>query len=550
MYDYIVVGAGSAGCVIAARLTEDPDCRVLLIEAGRSDRSSFCTKPGMISVVHTVPQVKRKFDWGYYTKPGAPTIDRKIPYTRGKVMGGSSAINGMLFVRGNRSNFDDWAAEGCEGWSFDEVLPYFKRLESYEGGDDALRGRTGPVQVTKQADVTPASEAFVHAIAETCGVDIIDDYNGATQEGASYFQASHKDGVRYSTSEAYIEPNRGRPNLEVRIGQQVSRVLIENGRAVGVELFDKKGRVVTERTSGEVVLSAGVVGTPQILMLSGIGPASELGRHGIEVVSDLPVGENLHDHMFFPLVFLAPKAIHRGTATHFFGGMIKERFSPGTWFGKTVFESVGFVKTSPSQRLPNLQIHSLPWAYPAPNQDAPVRPKVDKRPALTVLPTLIYPESRGTVTLRSAKAEDAPVIDPGFLREPADAKFLLDGIALVREIMASGPIKGMVTGELEPGPAFFERANLERELPNRVCTVYHPVGTCRMGVDERAVVDPSLRVQGVDGLRVADAAIMPSVTGGNTNAPCIMIGEKCADLLRGRHALTRAASSTTIAPTK
>lgn len=532
-YDYIVVGGGSAGCVVAGRLSEDPSCRVLLIEAGRSDRTAFCRKPGMISMVHTVPQIKKKFDWGYYTVPRPETIERKIPYTRGKVLGGSSAINGLLFVRGNRANYDDWAAEGCAGWSFDEVLPYFKRLESYDGGESDLRGGGGPVAVTTQESVTPISQKFLHAVAETCGVDIIADYNGASQEGASLFQASSRDGLRYSTAEAYIHPHLGvRPNLEVRLHAQVSRVVIEKGRAVGVELFDKRGQVVVERATSEVVLSAGVVGSPQILMLSGVGPAAHLREHGITVNADLPVGDNLHDHMFFPLVFLAPGGLHRGTAGHFFGGMLAEYTRGGTWFGKTVFESVAFVKTGSDQPIPNLQIHSLPWAYPAPNQDKPVRPKVDKRPALTVLPTLIYPKSRGTIRLASANPQDAPLIDPGFLREAVDRELLMDGIALTREIMASGPMKGEVTGELEPGPSFFDRKALEKELPNRAHTVYHPVGTCRMGVDERAVVDPTLRVRGIDGLRVADAAIMPSVTGGNTNAPCIMIGEKCADLLR------------------
>ncbi|MBM65365.1 MAG: choline dehydrogenase [Myxococcales bacterium] len=531
-YDYIVVGAGSAGCALAARLTEDPNCRVLLLEAGGSDRTAFCTKPGMISVVHTVPQVKKKFDWGYKTQARDWTLDRKIPYIRGRVMGGSSAINGMIFVRGNRANYDSWAAQGCTGWGFDDVLPYFKRLEDFEAGESDLRGAGGPVAVTRPKDCSPVSELFMEAVAEVTGVPRIEDYNGPTQEGVSIVQMSAKDGLRYSTSQAYLEPNRNRPNLTIVSRATVLKVNLEGTRAVGLD-YQAGREVVTVSARCEVLLCGGVIGSAQILMLSGIGPAAHLAEHGIDCVADLPVGQNLHDHLFFPLVFLMPRGGHRGTPWHFFGGMFKEYlFGGGTWFGETVFEGMAFVKTSAGESIPNLQLHSLPWAYPAPNQDAPVRPKVDMRPALTVLPTMIYPKSRGEVRLRSADPLDAPMIDPHFLEDPADLKFLLDTTELTREIMASSAIAGEVTGELEPGGDYRDRAALAREMPNRVCTVYHPVGTCRMGVDERAVVDPELRVLGIQGLRVADASIMPDIIGGNTNAPSIMIGEKAADLLR------------------
>jgi choline dehydrogenase len=530
-FDYIVVGAGSAGCVIAARLTEDPAVRVLLLEAGGSDRTALCTTPGMVSIIHTVPQVKKKFDWGFYCAPREETFGRKMPYVRGKVMGGSSAINGMVWVRGHRQNYDDWAAEGCEGWGYDDVLPYFKKLESWEGGADEFRGDSGPVQVTEAGDQSPVSAPFRDSVAQTCGVSQSNDYNGATQEGIGVCQVSAKDGRRYSTSEAYIEPNRKRPNLIIRSGAMVHRVVIEGGRATGVEYSTKKG-TVTVRASREVVLSGGVIGSAQILMLSGIGPADQLKALDIDVVADLPVGENLHDHLFFPLTYLAPNGGHRGTPFHFFGGMLKEMMTGGTWFGRTVFESMGFVKTDPSLAIPDCQIHMLPWAYPSPNQDAPVRPTVDMRPSITVWPTLIYPKSRGEMRLLSKDPTAAPFIDPHFLEAQEDVEFMIKGIALLREIMATGPIAKEVTEELHPGPKFFSDADLRREMPNRVQTVYHPVGTCRMGVDERAVVDPQLRVRGIEGLRVADAAIMPYVIGGNTNAACIMIGEKAADLLR------------------
>jgi choline dehydrogenase-like flavoprotein len=268
-------------------------------------------------------------------------------------------------------------------------------------------------------------------------------------------------------------------------------------------------------------------------MLSGVGPADELRSHGIDVREDLPVGKNLHDHLFVPLTFLAPSAVHRGTPWHFFGGMLAESLKGDTWFGRTVFDAMGFVRSSRAKDgVPDIQIHCLPWSYPSPNQDRPVRPVVDTRPALTVLPTLIYPKSRGEVRLASREPLAAPVIDPHYLDEPDDARLLLEGIKLIREIMASRRLQGVVTGELHPGPAFASDADLAAELPLRIHTVYHPVGTCRMGVDERAVVDPALRVRGMEGLRVADASIMPSITGGNTNAPSMMIGERCAELLR------------------
>jgi choline dehydrogenase len=530
-FDYVVVGAGSAGCVIAALLAEDGDTSVLLLEAGGSDRSRFCTIPGMVSIIHTIPQVKKRFDWGFYTVPQKNAANRRIPTVRGKVFGGSSAINGMLFVRGHRANFDAWAADGCPGWSYEDVLPAFRRLEDWEGGANEYRGAGGPVAVTKQKGITPASQAFVEALSASFGVPVTDDYNGAQQEGAMLFQMSARGGLRFSSSEAYIE-KRLTPNLAVRTGVTVSRVVLEGTRAVGVEILAGNERKVI-RARREVILSAGVIGSPQVLMLSGIGHAAHLREHGIGVVADLPVGDNLHDHLFVPLTVLAPSALHRGTAWHFFGGMIAEATRGETWFGRTVFEAGAFVRSSRANGIPDLQIHSLPWSYPSPNQDLPVRPVVDKRAALTVMPTLIYPKSRGEVRLASADPAAAPLIDPHYLEDPDDSRFLLEGVKLVRDVMAHAKLKTVVTGELHPGSDLLDPADLARELPMRVHTVYHPVGTCRMGSDERAVVDPELRVRGIQGLRVADASIMPSITGGNTNAPSLMIGERCAELIRG-----------------
>ncbi len=533
-YDYVVIGAGSAGGIIATRLAEQQGCRVLLLEAGGSDRTSICKTPGMISLIHTIPQLKKRYDWGYYTQPRKDTLGRKMPFVRGKVMGGSSAINGMVYVRGNQKNYDDWAAEGCTGWSFQDVLPLFKRIESFEDGESEFRGGSGRIKCTRAHGISPVSAAVIESIGATLGVPLLEDYNAASQEGVGPCQMNAKDGRRYSSSEGYVYPAlQAKRQLTVETGAHVQHVHIEKGRARAVH-YVHNGTKKVANASREIVLSAGAVGSPQILMLSGVGPAAHLKSLDIAVHADLPVGKNLHDHLLFPLVYLAPKGGHTGTASHFFGGMLGKALSgkPDHWFGRTVFEIIGFVKSSASQPIPDIQLHSLPWAYPAPNQDAPVRVRVDTRPAITIQPTLIYPKSRGEIMLRSNDPREAPHIDPHYLEERADLELLATGAEMTRDFMARPELKQWVTSELEPGTkAFATRASLLAEIPRRASTVYHAVGTCRMGVDERAVVDPELRVRGIDGLRVADASIMPSITGGNTNVPSYMIGEKCADLI-------------------
>jgi choline dehydrogenase len=529
--DYVVVGAGSAGCVLARRLAES-GASVILLEAGGPDRTRLVRKPGMIAIFHNVPALKKRLDWGYYTVPQAAALGRRIPQPRGRVLGGSGSINGMVYVRGNRQNYDDWAAAGCKGWAFGDVLPSFKRMEDWEDGASEYRGGGGPIRVTRQKDLTAASEKFIEALAETAGVSENGDYNGESQEGVSVMQQNAGGGLRYSSATGYLD-GEGPPGLTVRTRAHVARVVIEGGRAAGVEVVTPAGRE-TIRAAREVILSAGVFGSPQLLMLSGVGPAAHLREHGIDVVADLPVGDNLHDHMFVPLTYVMKSARNRGTTPYFVGGIIGEAIRGGTWMGRSVFEVVGFVRSSLAGRVPDIQIHALPWSYPFPNQDAPTRHKVDKRSALTIFSTLIYPKSRGTLRLASADPDAAPVIDPGYLTEPDDGTVLLDGAELIRAAMDSKLIAGDIALELSPGRDYPDRATLARELPNRATSVYHAVGTCRMGIDERAVVDPALRVLGIDGLRVADASIMPAITGGNTNAPAMMIGEHAATImLRG-----------------
>jgi len=526
--DYVVAGAGSAGCVLARRLAES-GASVILLEAGGPDRTRLVRKPGMIAIFHNVPALKKRLDWGYYTAPQTAALGRRIPQPRGRVLGGSGSINGMVYVRGNRQNYDDWAAAGCKGWSFGDVLPSFKRMEDWEDGASELRGGGGPIRVTRQKDLTRASEMFIEALADTAGVSKIDDYNGESQEGISVLQQNVGGGLRYSSSIGYLD-GHGLPGLTIRTRVHVARVVIEGSRAVGVEVITATGRE-TIRAAREVILCAGVFGSPQLLMLSGIGPAAHLREHGIGVVADLPVGDNLHDHMFVPLTYVMKTARNRGTTPYFVGGIISEAIRGDTWMGRSVFEVVGFVRSPQADQLPDIQIHALPWSYPFPNQDSPARQKVDQRSALTIFSTMIYPKSRGTLRLASADPAAAPVIDPGYLTEPDDGRVLLDGMELIRETMSSKLIAGDVTLELSPGQDYPDRAALARELPNRATSVYHAVGTCRMGMDERAVVDPALRVLGIDGLRVADASIMPAITGGNTNAPAMMIGEHCASLM-------------------
>jgi choline dehydrogenase len=534
--EYVVVGGGSAGCAAAGRLAAAGKS-VILIEAGKDDKRNFLvTKPGMIGPLHAEPKLKKLVDWGYHTVPQPHARNRELPQPRGKVLGGSSSINGLLWVRGNRANYDSWAAEIGEAgaaWNANAVNASYKRIEDFEDGASDYRGAGGPIKVTRHTQPTEASVAFKEATAATLNVKILDDYNAEEQEGISTFQQSAFKGLRYSASRGYLH-DQELPTLSTLTQVQATRIVLEGSRAVGVEVLDRKGARHIIRARSEVILSAGAFGSPQLLMLSGIGPADHLKENGVRLVVDLPVGDNLHDHMFVPTTWEMPTALHHGTPAYFARGLAKEVTVGHSFLENSVFEQVGFVRTSLATDVPDLQLHVLPWAYPSPNQDAPIRHDVDKRAALTVMSSLIYPRSRGTLRLRNADPLSEPLIDFNYLAEPDDHKVLLEGVQMIRDIMANPSLRGKVLSEIHPGKALDAEA-MKSEVTNRATSIYHAVGSCRMGADSdsRAVVTPDLKVRGIDGLRVADASIMPSIIGGNTNAPSVMIGDRVADFILG-----------------
>ena len=522
-YDYVIVGAGSAGCTLAARLTEDPGVRVLLLEAGGKDRSPNIKIPAAFG-----KQFHTKLDWGYSTVPQAGCANRELFSPRGRALGGSSSMNAMLYVRGRPIDYDLWESEGAAGWGWNDVEPYFRRAEDYAAGADEIHGAGGPLRTAKVRSPHDLTNQF-YAAAEAAGIPYNRDYNGPEQDGVSPSQVTQHGGKRWSAADAYLKPNIKRPNLTVRTNASVRALELSGARVTGVELAGRRGRTETVRADRDVVLCAGSYGSPQLLMVSGIGPADHLASVGVSVRHDMPgVGQNLHDHPFCVCIWDAhdgPSLLDAEKPRALLEWVLRKS-GPLT---SPVAEAMGFVKTRPGLPAADVQFHMAP-AYYVDHGAA-----VYEGHAVTIGPTLVTPRSRGTVTLRSADPSDHPLIDPNVLTEPEDVESMLAGMELAREIAHSGPYAQSLGKELFPGPDVTDRQALEDDLRQRVELIYHPVGTCRIGpADAGGVVDPDLRVHGIEGLRVVDASVMPVVPGGNTNAPTIMVAEKAADLILGK----------------
>jgi choline dehydrogenase-like flavoprotein len=526
MYDYIIVGGGSAGSVLAARLTEDPNTTVCLLEAGPADRSVLIHCPAGIALMAQTGQA----NWAFETVPQPGLNGRRGYQPRGKVLGGSSSINAMIYVRGQREDYDGWAAEGNPGWGWSDVLPYFKRAEHNERGADAHHGSGGPLNVMDLLRPNAFTPRFVQA-CQQAGYAVNADFNGERQEGVGLYQVTHRDGERFSAAKAYLAPARTRPNLTVLTGAQATRITFDGRRASGVEL--REGRATrTLQARREVLLAAGALQSPQLLMLSGIGPGAELQRHGVPVLHDLPgVGRHLHDHVDVIQVVDAPhlKDLFGVSPTglwRMLQGMREWRRARSGMLTTNFAEAGGFIRSSPEETRPDLQLHFVIGKL----IDHGRKPTFGHGYSCHVC--LLRPKSRGTLTLKSADPLAAPAIDPAFLSDGDDVRRLVRGFKLMRGVLQQPALAAHGGRELAASAGATDDAAIERFIRNHADTIYHPVGTCRMGRGRDDVVGPDLRVHGVEGLRVTDASIMPSIVSGNTNAPTIMIGEKAADLIR------------------
>jgi choline dehydrogenase-like flavoprotein len=522
-YDYVIVGAGSAGCVLANRLSEDPSTQVLLIEAGGKDLSPNIKIPAAFP-----NQFHTKLDWDFATEPEPHVDNRSLYVPRGKSLGGSSSMNAMLYVRGRPLDYDGWAAQGATGWGYADVLPYFKKSEDNARGASEFHGAGGPLRVSEQRSPRPMCRGLLEA-SQAAGIPRIADYNGPEQDGVSMFQVTQRNGRRWSTADAFLKPVRKRPNLHVRTNATVLDLEFEGNRAVGVRLKKGRGAPETVRADGEVILSAGAIGSPQLLLLSGIGPATDLEAVGVPVRHDLPgVGRNLQDHPFVTVLWEVTdqNTLYGADKPKPMAEWVLRRSGP---LSSTVAEVVAFVRTRGGLPAADIQFHMGAVFFEDHGAEE------YEGHCMTIAPVLVSPQARGQVWLRSADPTDKPRIITNSLGPPDDLASMVAGMRLAREIANHSPLKETIVKELRPGPDVVDDDELAANLRRRLMLIYHPVGTCRMSdTGEDAVVDSQLRVNGIEGLRIVDAAIMPIIPGGNTNAPTIMIAEKAADLIRGR----------------
>jgi choline dehydrogenase len=528
-YDFIIVGAGSAGCALANRLSADPANRVLLLEAGGRDRNPLFRLPMLMGKLFQ----SGIYNWHYHTEPEPGLNGRSLYWPRGKVLGGSSTINGMIYVRGNRQDYDRWAQLGLPGWSYDDVLPAFRRSEGHIQRQDAYHDAKGELTVCRARGAGVLLDVFEDA-GEQAGYPRNDDFNGAEQEGFGRFDFTIKGGKRWSTSFAFLRPALGRKNLVVETRALTERILVESGRAIGVA-YSQGGQGRTAYADREVVLSAGVVNSPQVLMLSGIGPADELRAHGVDVTLDLPgVGKNLQDHVDCVMSYECTKPVT------LYGDLRADKLTwaviQGMLFGEGVattfpYEAGAFLKSRPDLAAPDIQLHFMPALEKTANLHFPNpfrRDPVEANHGFTLRVGPLCPESRGEITLRSSDPKAAPKIQANYLQTEFDRRTMIAGIRMARQVIAQKAFDPYRGRELAPGPDITTDADLVAWLRASAMTTFHPVGTCKMGNDDMAVLDSRLKVRGVERLRVADASVMPIISSGNTNAPAIMIAEQCA----------------------